>query len=85
VLEMSDRPMLQWKPDVNAGNLMTWAIVIIGIVASYTNNQWDIKNHTSRIERLENKTDTLKDDFADMKADIRVIRQILENGERVSK
>jgi hypothetical protein len=89
---MSDQSLLKWKPEVNMGNVVSWSLIVIGIVGSYVNTQRDIseliKNDQRvdlRIEKVEGKTDALKDDFGDMKADIRVIRQILENGGRVAK
>lgn len=66
---------------------MTWAIVIFGFVASYINTQRDVENLTeAKVEikaqiaiiQAENK---LRDNqFAELRGDIRVIRQILESG-----
>jgi hypothetical protein len=88
----AENPLLRWTPDVNAGNLVTWAIVIFGLVASYVNTQRDIESLTeakveikSRITQMEIENRLRDNQFAELRGDIRVIRQILENGGRVVK
>lgn len=76
----AERPLFKWTPEVNASTIVTWALMILGLVASYVNTQRDVSDARTRIDRLETKTELLKEDFSEMRGDIRVIRQILESG-----
>lgn len=74
-----------WKPEVTPGNVVSWAVSIVGIAAVVVWLQADVRALQSFRDEARGEIAKMKDQRAldreallDMKGDIRVIRQILE-------
>jgi hypothetical protein len=74
-----------WKWEVTPGNVISWVTSVIAIVTIVVWLQADVRalqRHDEmiekRVEKVENRAETDRKDIAEIKGDIRVIRQILE-------
>jgi hypothetical protein len=85
---MMSTPRLDWRVNIAS---FSWTVFasIIGCVFAFAVLQGDVRalisrvdDHRTRIDRLEAKRNIDRDTIAEMKGDIRVIRQILEGNRR---
>lgn len=74
-----------WKWEVTPGNVISWATSIAAIVAIIVWMQADVRALQKvdemverRLTRAEERAESDRRDLAEIKGDIRVIRQILE-------
>lgn len=76
---------LWWKWEVTPGNVISWISSIIAIVVVIVLLQSDVKalkadteRQDRRITRIEERQEKANETISEMRGDIRVIRQILE-------
>lgn len=75
-----------WKWEVTPGNVISWISSIIAIVVVIVWLQADVKalkaegdRQDRRMTKIEERQERASESIADMKGDIKVIRQILES------
>lgn len=75
-----------WKWEVTPGNVISWVTSLIAIVTVIVWLQADVKalkaegdRQDRRMTKIEERQERASESIADMKGDIKVIRQILES------
>ena len=75
-----------WKWEVTPGNVVSWALSLAAAVALFVWLQADVRalqkfdeTVERRLTRAEERSENDRRDIGEIKGDIRVIRQILEN------
>lgn len=74
---------------ISLGNLVSWGVMLCGIVATFVWTQADVKalqsfrqSTETEIQRLKDQRQLDRENLIEMKADIRVIRHLLEQQSR---
>lgn len=76
---------------VNAGNIISWLVILVSIAVSYTATQADVRalqnfrtETLAFIEKAREQRAADRESLLEIKGDIRLIRQLLEgNGRKV--
>ena len=75
-----------FKPEVTIGNVVAWVLAMIGAIAAYVSMQIEVRALVRDRDETKIEIRALKDQRAvdreqviEMRGDIRVIRQILED------
>jgi hypothetical protein len=78
-----------WKPEVTPGNVVSWMMIAVGGVSVFTVLLADVRtlqaardDMRTRLEKIEVRAEQDRMALAEIKGDIRVIRQILEGAPR---